>query len=409
MRILIAPHSYPPVLGGLQTVAHAVARQLLRRGHEVQVATNRYPRRLAPRDVQDGVPVRRWIFMKPTMNQLRGRRPDLFLASLYCHPASLMRFQRLVRSFRPEVVNVHFPDGQIAAVLQARRSFSFRLVVSLHGHDVERFEREARRGDARRSPYDRTALSDLLRKADAVTACSQNLLDKAARFEPSVAGKGVAIPNGVDPDRFADKVKHSHPRPYLFACGRLNRTKGFDLLLEAFSLAAADGPPVDLIVAGDGEERAALQVQSERLGLAERVRFLGRATPEQVVQLLNGCSFVVIPSRSETFGIVALESLAAGKPILATRVGGLCQLLAEFNAAAAARRRKKEGEATLAVGEREAAVMMVEPDVGDLAGGLRNWLSRRCSPTVDASDRAHVLEQYSWDRVAQRYEEALAA
>lgn len=80
-------------------------------------------------------------------------------------------------------------------------------------------------------------------------------------------------------------------------------------------------------MAGDGELQQALRAQAAQLGVHDRVYFLGRATPEQVVQLLNGAQFVVLPSRSEPFGIAAVEAMAAGKAVLATRVGGFPEVL----------------------------------------------------------------------------------
>src|SRR5262249_37085033 len=134
LKILLMPASYPPVLGGLQTVAHALARQLLARGHAVRVATNRYPRSLPAAETLDGVLVQRWPFLRPCWDQLCRGRADLFLASLYYGPSVRARMARLVQRFRPDVVNVHFPDRQAPFVLALRRQFNFRLVASLHGH-----------------------------------------------------------------------------------------------------------------------------------------------------------------------------------------------------------------------------------------------------------------------------------
>src|SRR5262245_14940853 len=98
MKVLLLPSSYVPVLGGLQTVAHELARQLLAQGHEVRVVTNRYPRRLPASETVDGVPVERWSFLRPAWGQLRHGRPDLFLASLYYYPTVRTRLARLLRA-----------------------------------------------------------------------------------------------------------------------------------------------------------------------------------------------------------------------------------------------------------------------------------------------------------------------
>jgi glycosyltransferase involved in cell wall biosynthesis len=297
---------------------------------------------------------------------------------------------RLVRSFRPDVVNVHFPDAQIPFVLWLRRRWDFRLVVSLHGNDVE----QAVPGTLRPSSGPRKGRSlpvgAILREADAVTACSRYLLDRAVQLEPAVAGKGHAIPNGISPERFQAATRTLHSRPYLLAYGRLTPVKGFDLLLDAFARLAPRFPAVDLLLAGEGPERAALEVQAERMGVARQVRFYGRAQPDEVVALLNGALFVAVPSRSEAFGITALEALAAGKPVLATRVGGLPELLPAAGGATAG-----------------GSLRLVEATAEGLAQGLQQWLGPGGLPRVARESGRSIRDQYSWGQIARRYEEVL--
>jgi glycosyltransferase involved in cell wall biosynthesis len=233
-----------------------------------------------------------------------------------------------------------------------------------------------------------------------VTACSQHLLEKAIELEPSIAPKAQVIHNGVDPKRFTDKSVHFHPRPYALAFGRLTRKKGFDLLLEAFAQSEAIEEGIDLIIAGNGEEQNALVQQAKRLGLERRVYFRGQASPQEVVRLLNGCLFVVVPSRSEPFGIVALEAVAAGKPLLATKTGGLAEFLTEF----------VESKLRAECGEQGAnpdpRVVMVNPDSEELANGL--WQMCELS-RIDATEMDHyrLSNKYSWEHVARCYENVL--
>jgi len=382
MRILLLPNTYAPVLGGVQTVTHNLAQHLLSSGHEVQVVTNRYPRSLATQETLDGVSIYRLLLLSPDTNSLQRSRPDLFFASLYFYPRSLWRLRKLMRSFRPDVVNVHFPDHQIRFVLALRRRFEFRLVVSLHGHDVERVQ------DSNTSNHSVTKrrLQLILREADAVTACSHHLLNQAVQIEPSIASKGQVIHNGIDPKRFVDKSFHVHPRPYVFAFGRLTHKKGFDLLLEAFAQAKSAAPEIDLLIAGEGEEHDALELRAQQLGLRSRVHFLGRATQAEVVRLLNGSLFVVVPSRCEPFGIVALEVLAANKPVLATKVDGLAELLSEFSYGT--------------------VVTLVDPNVEKLATGLRQMFELPRTRSRETRDY-RISDKYSWEHVTQCYEKVL--
>jgi glycosyltransferase involved in cell wall biosynthesis len=392
MRVLLMPSSYPPVLGGLQTAAHALARHLNAQRHEALVLTSRYPRTLKDREAIDGIQIHRKLFLRPCLEYLRNRRPDLWLASLYCYPATLCYARRLVDSFRPDVVNVHFPDAQIPFVLRIKRDRNFRLIVSLHGHEILRwFQAAGGPGEeslksAAPGNRARQQLVTVLKEADAVTACSRYLLDKAIELEPGVAAKGHVIYNGIDPERFEDKTAFAHPRPYVLAYGRLTYVKGFDLLLRAFARVASNHPGIDLVIAGDGEQRVALGRAADDPELAGRVFFTGRASPVEVVRLLNGCLFVVVPSRREPFGITALEALAAGKPVLATRVGGLPEFLGDG--------------AGLDTGAR---TMLVEPTVEGLSEGLRRWLALRHEIESRQEPNRTWLSCHTWAGVAGRY------
>ena len=398
-RILIFSSSYLPVVGGVQTVAHSLAKQLILNGHEVRVATNRYPVSLPASETIDGVPVDRLLLLRPQTGQLRRRRPDLFLASLYFYPQSYWRLRNILREFRPNVINIHFADQQVSLVLKLRREFDFRLVVSLHGHDVERAVNGHTTGNGRDNPRaPKRVLSQLraiLAQADAVTAVSGNLLHKATKVEPTISNKSYVINNGIDPTRFEDKKSYQHPRPYILGLGRFVPNKGFDLLIQAFAECDREDKP-DLIIAGSGEQRDILKAQVERLGLTGKIHFFGEASPGEVVQLLNGCLVVAVPSRSETFGIVALEGLAAGKPVLATRTGGLEEFLRQFE--------KENG--THATWQSNRKVILVDATVQGMADGLKQVcaISRNGSTLAD---NHHLPEKYTWTHVARSYERVL--
>lgn len=371
MKVLLISASYHPVLGGLQTVTRQLARALSESGHQVKVITNRYPRSLPARDAVDTVEVERWPLFYPCIDALRDRRMDLALAGAFYNPAAFIRFARLAASFKPDVVNVHFPDERLAFAPRGRRRFPFRLVVSLHGNDIERTHRNPDR------------LRGFLRSADTVTACSQYLLNRAAGLEPSISPKAQVIHNGVDSSRFADKRAYRHSRPYLLAYGRHTYKKGFDLLLNAFAMVAKRFPQIDLILAGDGEQRAELASLRDDLDLKDRVILYGRAKPEEIVQLLNGCRLVVIPSREEPFGIVALEAISSGRPIVATRVGGLPEVVATT---------------------RATSVEWAEPEPQDLARSVLRALSK----PINGDELRLLHPRLSVDHMTRRYIAALA-
>src|SRR5262249_26205653 len=107
----------------------------------------------------------------------------------------------------------------------------------------------------------------------------------------------------------------------------LSPEKGFDIALTAFASLVRRFPRAHLIIAGDGEERSKLEHQIRRLGLATRVELTGAIAPDEVPALLNTVTAVLIPSRQEPFGLVALEAALMARPVVATRVGGLPEVV----------------------------------------------------------------------------------
>ncbi len=140
----------------------------------------------------------------------------------------------------------------------------------------------------------------------------------------------VNIPNGVDLTPFAQPAPRPRelpellqPRGYFLYLGRLKQRKGVDVLLHALAkLPAASARP--LVIAGGGEERAALEQLSTHLGLRERVFFVGPVQHPDKAYFLQNAIATVVPSRiSEAFGLVALESFAAATPAIGSRLPGL--------------------------------------------------------------------------------------
>lgn len=390
MRVLLIPSSYPPVLGGLQTAVHTLARGLVKQQHEAHVFTNRYPRSLRTHDTVDGVSVDRRLLLTPRLADLKQARPDLLFSSFYYFPATLLHLKAVMKSFRPDVVNVHFPDAQIPFVLALRRRRNFRLVVSLHGHDVERWftTKNGHTNGANKagSPQQKQRLQSFLKQADAITACSNDLLSKARALQPEIETKSSVIYNGVELQFFQGEARYRHARPYIFSYGRFTFKKGFDLLLSAFAEITKRDSNVDLILAGEGEEFDRLATLSRELGIAERVKLFGRASSAQIAELLNGSLFVVVPSRQEPFGLVALEAMAAGKAVVASRAGGLREVL------------------------KDAEAILVEPNQSaELATAIEAVLQRISNEPALGSRNRREAARFSTNRMIENYLDVYSA
>jgi glycosyltransferase involved in cell wall biosynthesis len=197
------------------------------------------------------------------------------------------------------------------------------MVLTMHGElsmDATRlFER---------SSFARQNLRTAIEQADAITACSQQAMHEAEEFygKPFACEKMVVY-SGVRVEDFRGAKPYAHPRPYLFAIGRLAWQKGFDLLLNAYAHILRNDPSHDLIIAGDGPDQEKLQNMVVELGIPRRVKFLGRTPRDIAVQLFTGCALFVLPSRLEAMGIVNLEAMAAGKAVVATRAGGVPEVV----------------------------------------------------------------------------------
>lgn len=367
-RVALVASSFAPHVGGVEEHVRHVAAGLRSRGHEVVVwVVDRGD--VDPPEVVDGVPVRRLPTPMP------ARSLGSLLHFLRRAPGAWRAWRRALRQDRPDVLNVQCfgPNGAWATVLAAVSGRG--LVVSSHGETYSDAD------DAfTQSALLRRSLVGALRRADAVTACSDHVVrDLEGRFGLA-PGRAVVVPNGVDLDEPAGTV--SLPDRYVVAVGRVVRTKGFDLLLEAF--AAAGLPDVALVVGGDGPELAGLAARGRELGVP--LHLPGRLDRGAVVAAMAGALAVVVPSRVEAFGIVVLEGWRSGAPVVVTSRGGPADLVTD-------------GVDGLVVDPQDTAALAeaLRLVVTDVAAARR----------MGAAGRATV-EAFTWDRVVDDYEAVYA-
>lgn len=323
MRIAMQPSSFHPHLGGVEELTCQLAVALADRGHAVTLHTNRWPKKLAAREVVQGMLVRRHHFRVPerTARQLAG--------ACLAGPSTLAAFVAQLRADRIQILHVQCVSSNAYYALAARRRLNLPLLVTLQGE----LTMDAT-GLFQHSAFARALLRRTLAEADLITACStQTLRDAEAFFGQSIGDRARVIWNGARLDHGRAPAPYPHPRRYALAMGRLVRQKGFDLLVKAFAQANPAG--VDLILAGEGPERDALHELAAQLHLEGRVHLIGRADRAVVAALLMGCDFFVLPSRAdEGMPVVCAEALTAGRPIIATRAGGAPEALGEDGAAA---------------------------------------------------------------------------
>ena len=153
---------------------------------------------------------------------------------------------------------------------------------------------------------------------------SESLKKGIQALVPSVGNRTLVIPNMIREDQFVlpSVPRKSDPFVFLWA-GRLEHVKGVDLLLEAAKiLSERSDRPFTVRLAGKGSLRRELEQQATALGVSAKVSFLGRLSREEMLKELQGASCFVLPSRYEAFGVVLIEAMATGLPVIASRSGG---------------------------------------------------------------------------------------
>ncbi len=313
-RAAIAASSYAPHLGGVEELVRQLASEQVRGHSSPTVITMRWPKSLPSSEVIDGVPVRRFLFRVP-----EGRLRHRLLAYL-AMPFTIAGVALELRRSRAEVVHIQCVSSSAWFVEKATRLVRLPLVVTMQGELTMDAD-----GVYQRSAFLRATLRHLLASADAVTGCSGHTLREAQEWSGiDLGSRGSVVYNGVRVADFDRAEPLIRDRPYVFAIGRHVPQKGFDVLLDAFASLAGDVTfGWDLVIAGDGPAHGALLAQAERLGLGDRVDFVGATDRSMTVSLFKGSEAFVLASRHEPFGIVNLEAMAAGRPVVATSVGGV--------------------------------------------------------------------------------------
>lgn len=368
LRVLLSPSAFYPNVGGVEEIARNLARQIGGE-HEVAIAVNRYPENCLEVEELDQTVVHRFPFIYP------ARNAEFFTQSVRAL-SGFKRFASFIDSWKPDLVHVICPSSNSLYIAAARALYPFKLLVNLQGE----FFMDAH-GIYQQSQLARFGAQQLLNRADAITACSQYVLDDAKKRFRINSKIETVIFNGVDLHEAQSDEATAMPLPdrYILAAGRLVANKGFDYLIEAMARIADRS--ITLIIAGDGPDRNRLESKVSQLGL-NNVHFAGRVGRSEITRLFSNCLFFVMPSPVEPFGIVCLEALRAGKPVIATNAGGPPEFI-------------QDGTHGLLVQPRDAqslgeAIQRLLQD-----DELRNKATYTCRTYADSFDWSKISTQYT--------------
>jgi len=320
MKILMLNYEFPPLGGGGGVVFANIAAELARR-HEVDVVTTR-GRGLQAFEVVDGARIHR----VPVIG--RGEESTATLASLLSFPpSSVAKGLKLCLERHYDVINSHFavPTGPTGVVLS--RLLGVPNVLSMHGGDLYD---PSKRLSPHRSRLLRGVVRWVLRNSTCLLAESQDVRQRALRYY-GVKRDIAVIPWGLKEPHFEKlsrgKLGLREGDLVVISVGRLVRRKGLDCLLRA--LPKIGSPDVKLVVVGDGPERERLQELASELRIETQVSFLGNVTEESKFQYLCASDVFALPSLHEGFGLVFLEAMHCGLPIVTCDCGGHTDFLTD--------------------------------------------------------------------------------
>ncbi|MBI3172937.1 MAG: glycosyltransferase family 4 protein [Chloroflexi bacterium] len=313
MRILTLIHEYPPIGGGGGRVAQDLARALVKRGHEVRVIAPHH-RSLEVDDPTDGVKVIR-------ISSFRSKQfaADLLAMGGYLIVGLLTGLWQIL-TWKPQLIHVHFavPAGVLTWILSKLTGVPY--VLTAHLGDVPGGVPE-KTDSWFRWVYPFTPR--IWRDAAQVTAISEHTRRLALAHYPVEI---EVIPNGIELSAdFSETLTAVHHPPQIVFAGRFVPQKNPIQLVNI--LARVADLPWQAVMIGDGVLMDETRREIERLGLHERVTLTGWILPEQVHVYFAQSDILLMPSLSEGIPMVGLQALLSGHAIVASRVGGLIDLV----------------------------------------------------------------------------------
>ncbi|MDB4952062.1 MAG: N-acetyl-alpha-D-glucosaminyl L-malate synthase [Gemmatimonadetes bacterium] len=302
-----------PTYGGSGAIATELGIELSRRGHEIHFISYAQPFRLP------------YFMERIYFHEVETTRYPLFEHNNYTLALAAMMHEVAIHQGL-DLLHVHYAIPHAASAWMAKEmlggSHPLKIITTLHGTDITLVGQE-------RSYWDITRFSIL--RSDGITAVSDYLKREtvdAFRVPPE---RLEVIPNFVDPKVYDRKRYPCHKASFLLPDERLvvhvsnfRPVKRIRDVVGIFARMAAEVPS-RLVFIGDGPERPEAVDEAQRLGVADRIVFLGKQ--DSVAELLSCADLLLLPSQSESFGLVALEAMASGVPVVATNVGGIPEVV----------------------------------------------------------------------------------
>ncbi|HEX6693508.1 MAG TPA: glycosyltransferase family 4 protein [Longimicrobiales bacterium] len=359
MKVLQQCIYFPPEVGGLESHAYYLCKELVRLGDEVTMITSRSKPDAAAREVMDGVNVIRTWFP--------GKSPAGWMAHTMASIPTYMPYAK-----KADVLHAQTFASAPPAML-AKRRFGLPMVLTLH---TSHFLRMAKK------PKWQPILRRIISSADWLLAASEEIRDTALGLYQHP--RAEAVTNGVDTAMFRP-VQATLPREHgvrrVIVPRRLFEKNGVEYFVRALPLVRKR-MPVQAIFVGDGPERGKLERLAGELGIRDAVDFMGARPNTQMPGLFASADAAILPSLMEATSVAALEAMSCSVPVAASRVGGLPEIVDE-----------------------SVGTLYNPADPQDLADKLVALLERTDLKETGERARTRVVDHWSLERLARRHQD----
>lgn len=372
-RPALFPSAFHPHVGGVEELTRQLALEQARRGMHPLIVANQWPRNLPDSEIVDSLTVRRLPFRTP------GYRPRHLVGWATQAAKTHQKTERTLLEWKADVVHVQCVSSNAPFAGRASQRLDLPFVVSAQG------ELSMDASDLfNRSVIARSILQGTLARADVITGCSHYVISEIDRFSKGrYSQKLRVIHNGIDLAECDRAVAELRPRPYVLGLGRLVPQKGYDLLIRAFQMLTPEFPDHQLLIAGDGPQFAPLRDLVATLDLDSRVHLLGTVDHNRALSLMAGAAVFALCSLHEPQGIVVLEAMGVGSPVVVSAAGGVQEIVDGTNGL------------LYPVGDLEA-----------LARQLRGVLSDDATAAELSRAGRATAARFSWNTLEREYEEA---
>jgi glycosyltransferase involved in cell wall biosynthesis len=380
MKICILTTSFPRFQGDhAGTFVYDLAAQLVDKGLEIEVVAP-HQAGLPTQELMGKVKVRRFSYMFPTRWQkvaYGGGIPanlSNFRMAWFQLPFFLVGFFLTgIRVCRDcDIIHAYWIfSGFVATLLSA--VYSKPIVLTVQGSDVNVLFH---------NPVLRRFRSFVINRVSKIIAVSTPLAERV-RMLGAAAKNVVLIPNGVDTAAFQQGVNNERFGYRLLWVGRLVSVKGLDFLVRAMLDVVSVFPEANLTLVGDGPLHADVNRTIAELGLEANIRLTGLVSHEQIPAYLAECDLFVLPSLSEGLPLVLVEAMSAGKPVVASKVGGIPDVIVDS-------------------GDRKTGYMVPPADSEALAQAIITMLSdSQQARTMGENGRTYIEKHYAWSIIAK--------